>query len=197
MRVLRLVALASVLFMLVGCTGTTVATSDQNTFDPYANAPEWVNNPEIAGGLAAVGSSNVGKAGRGFARNAAMADGRNELARQCDVKVKNMIKDFAQSTGIGDSETVEKVTTQVSKQVANQSLSASRMKSSWYCPSTKELFVLMVLDPQQAKTMVKEAAQSSYQNKEALWQQFQAQKAQEELDAEIDKMIAPAGQEAS
>ena len=34
---------------------------------------------------------------------------------------------------------------------------------------------------------VKEQVQTSYKNEQALWQQFQAKKANEELDAEIEK----------
>ncbi len=152
----------------------------------FANAPAWVLSPEMEGGLAAAGSAKMSKAGMSFTRTAAMANGRDELARMMNVKVKNMVKNFTQATGIGDDETVERVASNVSKQVTKQVLSGSRMKNSWISPSN-EFYVFIVLDPTAAAEAVKQSVQTSYKNEKALWQQFQAKKAQEELDAEIEK----------
>ena len=151
-----------------------------------ADAPSWVLNPEVEGVLAAVGSSKMSKAGIQFTRTNALANGRDELARQMSLKVKNLVKNFTQATGIGDDETVDKVSSSVSKQVAKQTLTGSKQKSMWISPGN-ELFVLVVLDAKSVAQAVKEQVQTSYKNEKALWQQFQAKKAQEELDAEIEK----------
>jgi len=140
----------------------------------------------MEGGMAAVGSAKIGNAGMNFARTEALANGRDELARQMSVKVKNMVKNFTQSTGIGDDETVDKVSSQVSKQVANQTLNGSRQKDSWISPSST-LYVLVAVDPAIVKESIKNAVQTSFKNEQALWQQFQAKKAYDELDKEIDK----------
>ena len=52
------------------------------------------------------------------------------------------------------------------------------------------MYVLVVLDPASianAKNAMKEAVKTSYKNDKALWQQFQAQKADQSLDKEIEK----------
>ncbi|MDR2105774.1 MAG: hypothetical protein LBP51_08490, partial [Deferribacteraceae bacterium] len=65
------------------------------------DAPDWVlGNAE--GGLSAVGAAQLSKAGLNYARNAAMANARDEMTRTIEVKVNNMVKDFTQVTGIGD-----------------------------------------------------------------------------------------------
>lgn len=180
------IALAVLLIFLGGCSSTPEKVQAPEMQGEFANAPKWVMMPEMEGGLAASGSAKMSKAGMSFTRTAAMANGRDELARIMNVKVSNLVKNFTQSTGIGDDETVERVVSNVSKQVTQQVLSGSRMKDSWISPSN-ELYVLIVLDPAAAADAVKQSVQTSYKNEKALWQQFQAKKAQEELDAEIDK----------
>jgi hypothetical protein len=152
----------------------------------FANAPRWVLNPEVESGLASVGSAKIGKAGIQFARTEALANARDELARMISVKVKNMVKNFTQQIGVGDEQTVDKVSAQVSKQVTYQVLNGSRQKDMWISPSG-ELYVLVVLDPESVKDVVKQETISSFKNDRALWQQFQAKKAYEELEKEIEK----------
>ncbi|RMA92535.1 LPP20 family lipoprotein [Hydrogenothermus marinus] len=159
---------------------------NQKWKNEFQNAPVWVLNPPNGKQLAAVGSAKIGKAGIQFARTEALANARDELARMLSVKVKNMVKNFSQQIGVGEDQTVDKVTAIVSKQVTAQLLQGSMQKDMWISPSG-ELYVLVVLDPQAVKEAVKQATLASFKNERALWQQFQAKKAYEELDKEIEK----------
>lgn len=150
----------------------------------FANAPSWVLSPESAGKLVAVGSSRIGPAGMQFAREEAIAAARDEMARQMSVRVKNMTKRFMQVTGVGDQQMVDRVSATVSKQVTNEVLTGSRQKDIWISPSG-ELYVYVELDPAFASKTVSEAIKTSL-NKEGLWQQFQAKKAFDELQDEVD-----------
>ncbi|MBE9504319.1 MAG: LPP20 family lipoprotein [Proteobacteria bacterium] len=180
-----LIFIALTSLLLAGCGGPE-KIAEPVMADEFANAPKWVLDPSMEGGLSAVGSAKLGKAGLQFTRTEALANGRDELARIMSVKVKNLVKNFTQTTGIGDAETVDKVASQVSKQVANQTLNGSKQKDLWISPS-KELFVLVVLDPAAVAKAVQENVQTSLRNEQALWQQFQAKKAHDELDSEIEK----------
>lgn len=151
-----------------------------------ANAPKWVLNPSLEGGMSGVGSARVGKAGMQFARDEAMANARDAIAQTMSLKIKNMMKKFTETTGVGDAETVDKVSSKVSRQVANETIVGSKQKDTWISPSG-EMYVLVVVDATMAKDSVKNAVQTSLRNEQALWQQFQAKKANEELDKEIDK----------
>ncbi len=156
--------------------------------DPcFKGAPGWVFNPQVEGAtLAAVGSAKIGKAGLSFARTEALSNARDELARMIEIRVKNMVKNFMQVTGIGDEETVDRVSVQVSKQVAYQTIRGSKQVAMWRSPCG-ELFVLVAVDPGTVKEFIKTQLETSLRNEKALWQMYQAKKAWKELDEEIDK----------
>ena len=171
------------LAILGGCASTTDTMDDE-----FEDAPSWVldGGSSVDEGAAAVGSAKISKAGMNFTRTEAMAYARDELARQLGVKVKNMVKNFSQTTGIGDDETVDKVSSQVSTQVTKETISGSRQKDMWISPS-KDLYVLVFVDSETLKTAVKNSVQTSMKNEAALWQQFQAKKAYDDLEKEIEK----------
>lgn len=185
-------ALASLVALsMVGCGGKAPQqASAPKNFDKCMEkgeeAPQWVCIPEMAGGVAAVGSAEVSPAGSSFQRQEAMANGRDALARTLSIKVQNMFKSFTQQTGVGDAATVDKMASNVSKQVANQTLSGSMQKGRWIAKDGT-MYVLVVLDPETAVEATKKQARTSLKNEQALWQQFQAKKAHEDLDAAIEK----------
>lgn len=156
----------------------------------FANAPAWVANPQMEGGLSAVGSAMPTQAGMAFQRTRALANGRDELARQMEVEVSNLFKDFTQVTGVADAETVDTVASNVSRQVAQAVLAGSRQANLWQAPDG-ELYVLVVLDPEMAiqatEEAIKAAVRTSHGNDEALYQQFLGERAQAELDALLNK----------
>ncbi len=153
-------------------------------------APKWICDPYVEGGLGAVGSAQANPLGRNFQQTEAMANARDSLARELGTKVKNMFKNFAQTTGVGEDQTVEKVATNASKQIANQNIEGARQKNRWIAPDGT-LFIHVVLDPkgvEDFKAKAKNTVKSSLRNEQALYQQFVAKKSMEELDAEIDKI---------
>lgn len=183
----KMVVLTAMLIFALTFLGGCASTKDVME-DEFEDAPSWVldGGSSVDEGAAAVGSAKISKAGMNFTRTEALAYGRDELAKQLGVKVKNMVKNFTQTTGIGDDETVDKVSSQVSTQVTKETISGSRQKEMWISPS-KDLYVLVFIDNETLKTAVKNSVQTSMKNEAALWQQFQAKKAYDDLDKEIDK----------
>jgi len=178
-----LLFLAAVSLILVGCT----SEPKTELADPcFKGAPSWVVNPQVEGAIAAAGSAKKSAGGMQFTRDAAMANARSEISRVIEVKVNTMMKDFTQVTGVGDDETVDKVTSSVSKQVSSQVLQGTMQKDAWFSPCS-ELYVLVVLDPAKVAELTKQQVVTSMKNDQALWQQFQAQKAQDELDAAVSR----------
>jgi ribosomal protein S20 len=180
---------------LTGCTKQETVQTPECVIDG-GTAPSWVcdEGSNLEGGIAAVGSAEKNPLGRNFQKTEATAAARDALTRQISVKVKNMFKQFQASTGIGDEQTAEKATTNVSKQVASQTLNGSKVTNKWFSP-TGTMYVLVVLpDASTVKEAVKEATKTSYKNNKALWQKFLAQKADKELDAAIDKEFGGNGQ---
>ena len=189
---LMLGILTCVPMMIIGCVATKNEIKEQPKVQEkglakeFANAPVWVLNPSVEKGLAALGSAKIGNAGMQFARTEALANGRDELARIMSVKVSNMVKNFSQATGLGNSQTVDKVASQVSKQIASEVLSGSRQKDMWVSPSG-DVYILVVVAISLIKQTVKDGIESSYKNDAALGQQWQAKNAQDELSKKVDK----------
>ena len=147
-------------------------------------APKWTCTPFAEGSIAAMGTAPKSKAGYGFQYRNALAEARSNLAQQIQTLVKDKVEQFTRSTGVGDSEVVDKVSTQVSKQVAKVTLKGSKPIDSWQAPSGT-LYVLVAVPESAINQEAKKAVKSSFKNDEALWQQFQSKQALENLEKEF------------
>lgn len=178
------------LLWCVGCGKNKRGITDQGS--SYSNelkgAPDWVRTGggNMEGGNAAVGIAKIGAAGMSFAKDEALANARDELSRQLETRVSNLFKNFTQQIGVGDDQTVDKMASNVSKQVSKQAISGSHQKDMWIS-KTDTAYVLVVVNPDIIKNALKQSVQTSMQNEKAMWQQFQAKKGFEELEKEIDK----------
>jgi hypothetical protein len=151
-------------------------------------APEWVCGAPIEGlDLSAVGYADKSGAGANFMKQMAATAARVELAQTMKVEVENMIKQYSETTGAGDDETVDQVNTSVTKQITKETLIGSRIFRQMPTP-TGGIVVLVGLSPETVNQLAENALKTSMNNDKALWQKFQAGKAQDELATEIAKM---------
>lgn len=156
--------------------------------DGKTEAPLWVCGAPFPNvDVSAVGSYEKTGAGIDFQKTMAIASARDFLARQFSVTVQGMVKQYAETTGAGDAETVDKVNSSVSKQITNETLTGSKMYISRVNPETRTLYVLVGMDDKIMKETAKQALATSMNNDNALWQQFKAKMSFEELAAEIAK----------
>jgi hypothetical protein len=176
----------ALLLALVGCGKTMKKIDNDRLEEEYQHAPDWVLAQVDAETFSAVGSAHIGKGGIQFARTEALANARSELARQVSVKVRGLVNTFAQQTGIGDDQTLDAFSKQVSKLVTDETLAGSREKDTWISPSS-DIYVLAVLEPAVVQETVRRQVISGYQQDSARWQEFKARNGNEELDAEIEK----------
>jgi hypothetical protein len=187
-QLIKIAVSGAIALSFIACAGEQPAPQVEGCNMAGPNSPMWVCEPMMEGSITAIGVAQKSPAGVGFQRTEATAQGRDELTRILNLKVSNMVKSFAQSTGIGEAQTMEKVSSQVSKQVASETLSGSRVVKTHVNQSNGELFVLMAIDTQAVQDYAKKAVATSMKNDEALYQQFMAKKAQEELEKEIEKL---------
>jgi hypothetical protein len=117
----------------------------------------------------------------------AATSARVQLAQRMRVNVQNMIKQYAETTGAASAETVDMVNTSVTKQITDESLVGTKIIKTRSSP-TGRLYVLIAMDPESVQKATEAAIRTSMNNDQALWQQFKAQKGQEELAADIAKM---------
>jgi hypothetical protein len=182
--------------LLLGCTLLFIGCSSKEAPKPTtpqvsgeciiqnSEAPKWVcTGGDIKDYITAVGSAKPTPLGFSFQRSEAMAIARDEIAKQLQIKIKNMFKNFMATTG-ANTDSVEKATEYVSKQLTKQTLTGSKQLNMWIAPD-KTLFVLVGVPLNAQK--VKEVIKTSLGNKEALWQKHLAEKSQKELDEAIEK----------
>ena len=151
-------------------------------------APEWVCGAPVNGiDLSAVGYADKSGAGANFMKQMAATAARVELAQTMKVEVQNMIKQYSETTGTGDSETVDQVNTSVTKQITKETLVGSRIFRQMPTP-TGGIVVLVGLAPEIVANIAEQSLKTSMKNERALWQKFQAGKAQDELAADIANM---------
>ena len=107
------------------------------------------------------------------------------------VHVANSIKQYAETTGVGDTETVDQVNTATTKQITDQDLVGTKIYRSAQGPDGA-MYVYVGIDEAGAQKITEAAVKTSMNNERALWQKFQAGKAQDEMAADIAKMKAEA-----
>ena len=182
------VALAA---LLTACGGEEVKQAAPDCVFPDAPetpAPGWICDEPVDGvEVSAVGVAEKSAAGHSFMKNMAATDARVQLAQSMKVHVQNMVKQYAETTGAADSETVDKVNTSVTKQITDESLVGTKIFKTRTSPNGA-LYVLLGMDASIAAAATENALKTSMNNDKALWQQFKAQKGQDELAASIANM---------
>src|SRR5487761_2670786 len=123
--------LFSVVALGLAACGSTPAkpkVADCTYFGTQDPAPLWICGAPVDGvDISAVGSAENSAAGEAFMKQMAMTDARVQLAQMTKVHVANMIKQYAETTGAGKDETVDKVNTAVTKQITDATLVGSKM----------------------------------------------------------------------
>lgn len=156
--------------------------------DTKIAAPGWVCDQPVDGfPMAAVGSAEKSGAGHDFMKQMAATSARVQLAQRMRVGVQNMVKQYAETTGVAKGETVDLVNSSVTKQITDESLVGSKIVNTLSSPAGR-FYVLIAMDPESVSKAAESALKTSMNNDRALWQKFQAQKGQDELAAEIAKL---------
>lgn len=197
MNHLKLALLSSAFALaLTGCEGSSPVKSIMSKTvadcvfpdSPSDAAPAWVCDAPVEGvSVSAVGSHEKSAAGMQFMKDQATAHARVTLAQQLKVHVTNMVKQYAEVSGAASSETVDKVNSSVSKLITAETVSGSRIYRSTNSPKGG-IYVLVGIDKAGAVQATEKVLKTSMGNDAAQWQQFKAQKGQDELAAAIAAM---------
>ncbi len=191
-----IIKVASVLvagLVLAACSkdvvNTPVAAIPDCVFADGSNqaAPDWVCGAPVEGvALSAVGYSEKSAAGPNYMKQMAATAARVELAQVLSVDLQNMVKQYVETTGAGDAETVDRVNSVVTRQVTEQKLIGSKVVRQMPTPSGG-LVVLVGLDPAEAEGVAESILRTSMRNEAALFQKLESEKSFDELASEIAK----------
>lgn len=190
MKVKNRLYIAGIAALLAACSSEVKQAKPDCMFPdaPGTSAPGWICDEPVEGvEVAAVGVAEKSAAGHSFMKNMAATDARVQMAQRMKLHVQNMVKQYAETTGSASTETVDKVNTSVTKQITDQSLVGTKVYKTRVSPNGT-LYVLLGMDSTSTVAATQEALRSSMNNDNALWQQFKAQKGQDELAESIANM---------
>lgn len=159
-------------------TRDDIARQESRSFD---DVPEWVDSPPVGCG---VGSTKY-RGNRSIAREAATTRARADLARQVEILVQGMLKDYqAQGEAAGKDFTEERVTS-VSRQLTEQSLKGSRPIANYLTTQEpREFYSLICLDPAGLAKVMETSTALSGNEREGLKSRAEAEMA--EMETQLD-----------
>lgn len=138
----------------LGCGGAASHTTGRTFADTMKEAPEWPRkgcaafSGEKKKWICGVGSME-GTNNLSLCRSTAMARGRTEIARELNLRVKAMVKDYQRTVTGGGAMHVtaddEQYASDVAKQITDISLPGTRLEDMWFSEDG-HCFALMVLD---------------------------------------------------
>ena len=172
--------------ILTACGGKKV--EQEPTGVGLEEFPSWVIDPKVEGGIAASdcipwsGNLSVDKA-------QVTAQARATLAKQLEVRVSALDKTYIERTDAAGKTVTGSSFSSVSKQLSDQHLRGSRLSKISKIPidGVKNLCGMVTIDPKRTEEIFKEILESSNrpvsaQDKDILYQEFKAYKAQQDLD---------------
>lgn len=167
--------------VLLGLSGCTKSPESRNALNAL---PQWYQEPTVLGDkYAASGSAKPNKAGDvELQRIEASAVARGELARQMELRVKDMFKRATQELGGGENQSIDHAIQYATKQIADVTLRQSQQKRLYVDSETGVMYTLYVLESASTDQELKKTISSSLKNEDALWQKFQATQVYKELD---------------
>lgn len=172
--------------IVIGLGGCAHQPESRNVLN---NLPQWYQEPTALGDkYAASGSAKPNKSGDiELQRIEAAAVARAELARQMELRVKDMYKRATQELGLNQDATVDHAMQYATKQISDVTLKQSQQKKLFLDGDSGVMYTLYVLDATLVEQNIKNSVKSSFKNEEALWQKFQATQVWKELNTEGQK----------
>lgn len=160
---------------------------------PESELPQWVMNPTIEDGIAATdcviwsGNFSTDKA-------QATALSRTSLAQQIETRVKALDKTYQEKIEVSSGVQTGSTFSSVSKQLTNQALQGSRVIKVDFAEfdGKKQLCAMVALGASSTKELFDELLNKAGKKvqpdqEQVLYQEFKAHKAQQELEAELNK----------
>ncbi|QKF59436.1 LPP20 family lipoprotein [Aliarcobacter lanthieri] len=147
-KVLSIVFITCLTMIFISCS----SKNEQNIEIPDCviaglKAPSWAcGTYHEDNKLLAVGSAPMSKLGYDFTRKEAIANARASLSQQIELEVKSKVETYMNTAGLKENESVQKVTTMVSKQTSNITLRESKQLSFWENINDNYLYVLIGIE---------------------------------------------------
>jgi len=187
LKTISLITIITVLTIsITGCSKEAQPEAEDDFRCKQENvlAPKWTCIPNVDNYYSGVGIAQKSAAGMAHMKRVAVANGRSDLAQQIKSDIKDKITIYSGTTGVSSDETIDQTTEAVTKQLAKVSLVGSKAVDSWTSPSGA-LYLLVTVPKKSTNKQIRENLKTSYKNERALWQQFKAKNALENLEKDF------------
>lgn len=175
--------------LVAGCASTPAGEEA----DVHSSLPSWISTPskEVAEGALAATECVRNNAGMSILKAKATALARASIAKQIQVKVQALDKNYQTLTENGQESGSGSSFETVSKQVTDQMLQGAIPERVDYIGNGKQLCVMVVLSPEKNKKVFKSIIQASERqltpdNEALLYQEYRAKRAQDELESSLN-----------
>lgn len=184
---LKVLSLSAIAF-LGACAGTPQEETS------VGSIPSWILNPQVEDGIA-VSECVLFSGNMSIDKQQAVANARASLAQRIATRVSAMDKSYRDKVEVASGVESGSTFSSVSKQVTQQTLSGTNpVKTDIVKIADKDnLCVLVVVGQESTKDIFEnllEKAQlpMSAQQKDVLYAEFKTQRAEKQLDAELEKL---------
>jgi len=188
---LKILSLSSLVF-LAACSSTPEAPTVEET--SVGVIPSWILNPQVEDGIAVsecvLFSGNVS-----IDKQQALANARTSLAQRIETRVSAMDKSYRDKVEVASGVESGSTFSSVSKQITQQTLvGTTPLKMDVVKIAGKDnLCVLMAIGQQSTKAIFDELIGKAERpmtanEKDVLYAEFKAQRAEDQLDAELQKL---------
>ncbi len=184
--------LVTALAVAVSCASTSESTSSASSSSSKYDAsgvPDWYDDPSIfyegfGFDTVLVGVGMAKKNDRRLSERAAEASALNMIAREMGVSVSEMYKEFLEEKGYNPDRTLE-LTQNVTKQITSQKITGAKLLRR-HMADDGTCYAAFRVDQQAALRNTLNVSRDGVRADE-LYAEFQANKAFDELNAELSK----------
>lgn len=177
--------------LLSACSSTPI--SEETT---VGQIPSWILNPQVDDGIA-VSECVLWSGNMSIDKQQAIANGRTSLAQRIETRISAMDKSYRDKMEVASGVESGSSFSSVSKQITQQTLVGTNpIKTDIVKIADKDnLCVLIAVGQASTKAVFDELIKTSArpinaEQKDVLYQEFKAQRAEEQLDHELDKLKA-------
>ena len=180
-------ASAILLVLFSGCTSTATPPSLAKTqcIQDGITAPSWVCKPYAADGYSALGIAEKSGTDKNKTINAALENGRKEIAKQMQSQVREKLNNFARTPQGSNKAKVDNLYTSIIGEIKPKDLHLKKMLQSWITPSGK-VYVHMIAPQSNFDADLKRAVKLSYIHHKHAWLSFKSKQSIVSLEKEFD-----------
>lgn len=144
MKKIKIITSILISALIVSCSGSSKDNKNSNLGD-LKNLPNWVLDPSLKEGIAAVGIASPSKGGIKFQLPKAELDAKANIAATIQTEVSRVTKEALRSAKVNENDDVEEFFSQASKEVVKNIPLSGVVRKNIYKAEDGTLYVHMML----------------------------------------------------